>query len=93
MNHTLLGDKVRRLSDELVRDFSLTRVTADRIACRVELEVTKALLVSQDHELFIREYRELGPVALSEIMDCHRDTLRRRFNAANAEKAPQRFGT
>ncbi|HET9819630.1 MAG TPA: hypothetical protein VFP92_10735 [Rhodanobacteraceae bacterium] len=93
MNYVLLGERAKRWADELMHDFHLSREVAERIACRTELEVEKALLASQDDELFVREYRELGPVVLSEVMDCHRDTLRRRFNAANAEKSPKKFGT
>ncbi len=93
MNYVLLGERAKRWADELMNDFHLSREVAGRIAWRTELEVEEALLGSQGGGLFVREYGELGPVVLSEVMDCHRDTLRRRFNAANAEKSPKKFGT
>lgn len=93
MDHAALANLMRKLSDDLVTRCGLPRSAAELVACRAEIEAECAAVCAKDTELFLREYREFGPVALSEAVGCHRDTLRRKYNAANAEKSPKHFGT
>lgn len=88
MNYAHFAEYVRGIEDDLVQRFSVSRDGAKRIAQRLEIDALKDYTETKDRNQLIIEYREMGPVRLSEATGLSRDALRKRYNKAVADKSP-----
>jgi hypothetical protein len=86
MNYAQFAEYVRRIEDDLVSKFGISRDAAKKIAIRVEIDSIHDYNSNKDQRQLIMEYREHGPVRLAEITGISRETLRKKYNDACANQ-------
>ena len=89
MNYAQFAVYVQEIEDELTRKFGVDRESAKRIATRLELDSINAYNESKGQNQLILDYELFGPVRLAEITGVSRETLRKRYRLAIANKSPR----
>lgn len=93
MNYSHFSEYMSEIEDVLVTRFGVPRESAKRSITRLEVESVNAETEVRKLQQLVLDYKERGPVELSRITGLSRETLRRRYNAANANKYTQEVGT
>lgn len=86
MNYAHFAEYISQFEDDLVHKFGVTRKAAKRIATRAEIDAVQDYTAEKDRAQLIIEYKEMGPVRLSQVKGLSRETLRKKFNEAIANK-------